>query len=162
MDWEAATLPAQQAGIRVVNLRFGIVLTATGGALKRMLLPFRLGMGGRLGSGRQFVSWVGLDDAVGIVDYVIQTDSLGGPVNAVSPNPLPNAEFAHALGRALHRPAILCVPAFALKAAMGEMSELVLGSLRAYPRRLEAAGYRFRHAELAEALNAALAQRHPG
>jgi hypothetical protein len=161
-DWEAATLPAQHAGIRVVNLRFGIVLTAKGGALNRMLLPFRAGLGGRLGSGRQFVSWLGLDDAVGIVDYVIQSDSLGGPVNAVSPNPLTNAEFTHALGRALHRPAIMRVPAFALRAAMGEMSELVLGSLRAYPRRLEAAGYRFRHAGLAEALSATLAQSAPG
>ncbi len=158
-DWEAASLPAQQAGIRVAHLRLGIVLTAKGGALKRMLPVFRAGLGGKLGSGRQFVSWLSLDDAVGIVDYLIQTESIGGPVNAVAPHPLTNAEFSRALGRSLHRPTIMRVPGFGLKAAMGEMSELLLGSSRAYPRRLEASGYQFRHPKLAGALGAALAER---
>ncbi len=153
-EWEDAACLANTAGIRVVNLRFGIVLTPEGGALKRMLPLFRLGLGGTLGSGMQYMSWLTLDDAVGIIDYAIQTEAIEGALNAVSPVPVTNAEFTRALGGVLRRPTIARVPAFVLRAAMGEMSGLLLGSVRAYPRRLEAAGFRFRHPEIAEALRA--------
>jgi uncharacterized protein (TIGR01777 family) len=148
-EWEAATEPASRAGIRVVHLRFGMILSAAGGALRRMLLPFKLGAGGRMGTGTQFVSWIAIDDAVGVIHHAVCTESLHGPVNAVSPAPATNAEFARVLARALSRPAIFPTPAFAMRLAFGEMADaLLLASARVVPRRLQASGYRFRYPEL--------------
>jgi len=156
-EWEDAATPAMAAGIRVAHIRFGIVLSSEGGALKKMLLPFRLGLGGKIGSGRQYMSWLTLDDAIGIVDYAIQMETIAGSVNAVAPYPVTNEEFTRALGAALHRPAVARVPAIILRAAMGEMSGLLLGSSRVYPRRLEATGFGFRHPMIDEALRDILA-----
>lgn len=157
-EWEEASGPAARADIRVVNLRFGVVLSARGGALGKMLLPFRLGAGGRIGSGRQWMSWISLDDAVEVVVRAITDDALHGPVNAVA-GAATNAEFTRALARALHRPAILPVPVPALELLYG--SEMVEGTLlasqRAEPRRLLEAGHRFHHPELPDAIRAALA-----
>jgi uncharacterized protein (TIGR01777 family) len=152
-EWEAATEPASRAGIRVVHLRFGMILSAAGGALRRMLLPFKLGAGGRMGRGTQYVSWIAIDDAIGAIHHAVCTASLHGPVNAVSPAPVSNAEFARVLGRVLSRPAIFPTPAFAMRLAFGEMADaLLLASQRVVPRRLQASGYRFRYPELAGAL----------
>ena len=157
-QWEAATEAAAQAGVRVVPLRIGMVLSGAGGALPRMLKPFRLGVGGRIGDGRQWMSWIALDDLVALILHVLATDSVRGPVNAVSPNPVSNAEFTRALGRVLHRPTVFPVPAFVVRAAFGEMgTELLLASNRALPRAALASGFRFRHEELREALEWALA-----
>jgi len=151
--WEAAADPARRAGIRVVHLRFGTILTPAGGALRRLLLPFRLGLGGPIGSGEQFMSWIGIDDAIGAVVHALVIESLGGAVNAVAPTPLPNREFARLLGTALSRPAILPLPAFALRLLLGEMADpLLLASSRVVPAQLLASGYRFRHPDLAGAL----------
>ena len=152
VEWESAAEPASSAGIRVVHLRFGIVLTPLGGALKRMLPAFRLGLGGPLGSGKQIVSWITLDDAIGVIDLAMHTEELVGAVNATTPNPVTNSEFAKSIGRALHRPTFARVPAFALRAALGEMADLLLGSTRVFPRKLEMAGFGFRHPELGPAL----------
>lgn len=156
--WEEAAAPARDAGVRVVHLRIGIVLDAAGGALKAMLTPFRLGVGGRLGSGAQWVSWVSLHDVTGAAAHVLASD-LSGPVNAVGPSPVTNAELTRALASALHRPALVPAPAFALRMAMGrEMAdELLLASARVRPARLVEAGYAFRHPTLESALAAALA-----
>lgn len=157
--WEAAAGAAAAAGIRVVHLRFGLILTPAGGALQRLLLPFRLGLGGRIGSGRQFLSWISLDDAVGAVIHALRMEALAGPVNAVAPAPLPNAEFARLLATAVRRPALLPLPAAAVRLALGEMADaLLLASTRAVPTRLLATGYRFRHPELAGALAHLLGQ----
>jgi len=151
--WEAATRPASEAGIRVVNLRFGMVLDPSGGALRKMLPPFRLGLGGRLGNGRQWVSWITRADLVAAISFCIDRAELSGPVLAVAPTPVTNAEFTHALGRALHRPTLLPVPGFALRLLFGRMAdEMLLGSVRAEPRRLLAAGFRFADTELLPAL----------
>jgi uncharacterized protein len=156
-EWEAATNPAREAGLRVVNLRFGVVLSRNGGALKSMLLPFRLGLGGRVASGRQYWSWVSLDDVVGVILFALENDSLRGPVNVVSPEPARNEEFVRALGETLHRPTIFPLPAFVVRALMGEMGEAaLLGSARVEPAKLKSAGYQFRHPELKDALRAAL------
>jgi uncharacterized protein (TIGR01777 family) len=156
--WEAATEPAASAGIRIVHLRFGVVLSAAGGALARMLLPFRLGLGGRLGSGRQWMSWVSLDDAVGIVRHALGAAGLVGAVNAVAPTPVRNADFTRALASALRRPALFPVPAIALRIVLGEMAdELLLASQRTIPAALTRSGYGFRHPEVEDALHAALA-----
>jgi len=153
VDWEAATEPAARAGIRVVRLRSGIVLSRRGGVLGRMLLPFRLGVGGRLGSGRQFMSWIAIDDLVGVVQHALHTASLSGPVNAVTAAPVTNREFTKTLGRVLHRPTLLSVPAFALRAVFGEMADAaVLASMRVRPERLLASGYRFLFPDLEGAL----------
>ncbi|MGH9581229.1 MAG: TIGR01777 family oxidoreductase [Terriglobales bacterium] len=158
--WEEAAQPAAQAGIRVVNLRLGVVLSRRGGALKQMLLPFRLGLGGRLGSGRQYMSWISLDDVVGAVRHALENDSLRGAVNAVAPNPVTNAEFTRTLGRVLGRPTILPAPAFAIRLLLGEMGEsLLLSSQRVEPRRLLDSGYAFQHPELRSALEAMLEHR---
>jgi uncharacterized protein (TIGR01777 family) len=152
-DWEAAATPAAEAGIRVAHLRFGVVLSAAGGALARMLGPFRMGMGGPLGSGRQYVSWIAIDDAVGAVGHVLSTPPLRGAVNVAAPTPVTQAEFARALGRALGRPTVLAMPAFAVRLMFGEMAdELLLPSQRLAPARLLASGYRFRFPELDGAL----------
>ena len=158
-DWESASAPARDAGIRVVPLRFGIILSARGGALKKMLLPFRLGIGGVVGSGRQYWPWLALDDAVGIVERALSDVSLQGPVNAVAPEPATNREFTETLARVLRRPAILPLPAFALRLALGEMSSLLLESARVVPERLQGAGCRWRLPGLEEALRHAVAER---
>lgn len=152
-EWEAATDPASRAGIRVVHLRSGVILSPAGGALKKMLLPFKMGAGGRMGSGAQFMSWIAIDDAVGAIHHAIVTESLQGPVNGVAPTPVSNVEFTRTLGRVLSRPAIVPMPAFAARLAFGEMADaLLLASQRVIPARLQATGYRFRHAELEGAL----------
>jgi len=156
-DWEAATAPAAAAGIRVANARFGIALSAKGGALREMLTPFRLGIGGRIGSGRQYMSWIALCDATAAIRWIIDHADLAGPVNVASPNPVTNAEFAAALGRALHRPALLPTPVFAVRLALGQMAdELLLASARMVPGKLLDSGFEFRCPNLPEALRQAL------
>jgi uncharacterized protein len=158
-EWEAATERASGAGVRVVNLRFGMVLSPRGGALQKLLLPFRLGMGGRIGDGRQFTSWIALDDAVGVVHHALCEESIRGPVNAVAPGPVTNAEFARTLARVLRRPTLLPVPAFAARLAFGEMADaLLLASARVLPVRLQESGYRFRFPDLEAALRHLLGQ----
>lgn len=155
VPWERATQPAREAGIRVVNLRIGVVLTPDGGALKQMLLPFRMGVGGKTGSGRQWMSWIALDDIVGSILYLLEKESVAGPVNLTAPDPVTNAEFAKALASALHRPAVFAQPAFVIRAILGEMGEtLLLGSTRVLPRKLEQSGYSFKYVDLGEALRA--------
>ena len=152
-EWEAATEPASRAGIRVVHMRFGMILSQAGGALKKMLLPFKLGAGGRIGSGKQYMSWIGIDDAVGAIHHAIVTESLRGPVNAVAPTPVTNAEYTRTLARVLSRPAVVPMPAFAARLAFGEMADaLLLAGQRVLPTRLQATAYRFRHPELEGAL----------
>jgi hypothetical protein len=152
-EWEAATESAVQKRIRVVHLRIGVVLSPLGGALAKMLLPFRMGLGGIIGSGRQFMSWIALDDLVGSITYALTTDVIRGPVNAVAPHPVMNREFTKTLGRVLGRPTLFPMPAFAARLAFGEMAdELLLSSTRVEPARLSATGYVFRHATLEGAL----------
>lgn len=152
-EWEEATAPARDAGIRVVNLRIGVVLSPQGGALKKMLLPFKMGGGGVVGSGQQWMSWVCLDDLPRIILHAIQTESLSGPVNATSPGTVDNREFTKTLGRVLKRPTIIPMPAFVVKLAFGEMGkELLLGSTRTVPNRLNESGYEFAFPELEPAL----------
>jgi uncharacterized protein len=151
--WEAAASPAAEGGIRVVNLRSGIVLSASGGALERMLLPFRLGLGGSFGDGSQYMSWIALDDELGVIEHALAVQQLSGPVNAVAPNPVTNREFAKTLGRVLGRPAVVRTPAVALRVALGEFAqESLLAGQRAVPERLLESGYQFRHPELERAL----------
>jgi uncharacterized protein (TIGR01777 family) len=156
--WEGATEPAESAGVRVVRTRFGLVLTERGGLLPRLLLPFRLGVGGRLGDGRAWMSCVALDDVVGAVAFALATDALRGPVNVVGPEPVRNAEFTDALARVLHRPALLAVPKTALRLLLGtrQADEMALASQRVLPRALLAAGYAFRRPTLEDAIRAAL------
>ncbi len=151
--WEAATDPARHAGIRVVNLRIGLVLSPVGGALRQMLPPFRFGMGGPLGSGRQHMSWIAMDDLLGAVGHALTTEALQGPVNAVAPHPVTNREFTRTLGRVLSRPTVMTVPTIAVRWLFGEMGEeLLLASTRAEPARLLATGYHFRYPNLEDAL----------
>ena len=143
-DWEAATEPARQAGIRVVTLRTGLVLSARGGALKKMLPPFKLGAGGKLGSGRQYMSWVSSDDIARIIVHALETASLAGPLNAVAPSAVTNLEFTRTLGRVLSRPTIFAMPAIAARLLFGEMAdEALLSSQRVVPENLLGSGYRF-------------------
>ena len=152
-EWEAATEPAREAGIRVVSLRFGIVLTPSGGALGRMLPAFRLGVGGPLGNGRQWVSWISIDDAIGVMHHALLTAALSGPVNAVAPEPVTSRDFAATLGRVLRRPALLPAPAAALRLLFGEMADTaLLGSQRLSAARLLTSGYPFRHPRLEVAM----------
>ena len=152
-DWEAESMRAEGAGIRTVILRFAVILSAKGGALGRMILPFKLGAGGRLGSGKQWMSWVALEDVVEIVRAVIADERMRGPVNVAAPGPVQNAEFTRVLAKVLHRPAILPAPALALRIALGEMADgLLLSSQRVIPEKLRAAGYRFRYENLETAL----------
>jgi len=156
-EWEAATAPAADAGIRVVHLRFGIVLARDGGALPRMVRPFLLGAGGPIGSGRQWMSWIALDDAVRVVLNVLQNPEARGPFNAVAPEPVRNTDFAACLGDVLHRPALIPVPAFALRLLFGEMADAaLLSSQRVLPVRLGALGFEFRHPTLSGTLRAVL------
>jgi len=153
VDWEAATAPAKEAGIRVVHLRIGVVLSPSGGALAKMMLPFGLGLGGRVGSGRQYMSWVTLDDLVRMIDHIIVHDDVRGAVNAVAPQAVTNAVFTKALGRAMRRPTILPLPAFLVRLLLGEMGKsLLLSSTRVDPVVLRESGYDFVHTTLDEAL----------
>jgi uncharacterized protein len=151
--WEAATTPAVQRGIRVVRLRFGMVLSPAGGALAKMLTPFRLGLGGVVGTGKQYMSWIALDDVLGAIHHALSTEALQGPVNVVAPQAVTNREFTTTLGKVLRRPTRLPLPAFAARLLFGEMADaLLLASTRVAPVRLVAAGYTFRYPELEAAL----------
>jgi uncharacterized protein len=157
-QWEAATDPAQRAGVRVVQLRTGLPLDRHGGMLKPLLLPFRLGVGGRLASGRQYVPWVSLVDWLGAVEFLLAREDLSGPVNLTGPTPTTNAEFVSALAKQLHRPALLPLPGFALRAILGEIaSEAIVPSARVLPGRLVASGFAFQHRTVRDALAAAFA-----
>jgi uncharacterized protein len=152
-EWEAAAEPAIQAGIRVANLRFGIVLSRDGGALKAMLLPFRLGLGGHVGSGRQWWSWIHIGDAVAAVREILQNRSLAGPINMTAPEAVTNAEFTKVLARALKRPAFFPIPTYALRLAVGEFAEeSPLASARVVPKKLIESGFEFRYPKLGTAL----------
>ncbi|MGQ0825488.1 MAG: TIGR01777 family oxidoreductase [Actinomycetota bacterium] len=157
-DWESETQPAVAAGVRTVHLRSGIVLAKHGGVLARMLLPFKLGLGGRVGAGRQWMSWVTLDDEVGAIRHLIDNDTSSGPVNVTAPAPVTNGEFTTTLGRVLRRPTVLPTPLFPLKARYGaELVEtLLLASQRVMPNKLRTSGYDFRHPVLEDALRAIL------
>jgi uncharacterized protein (TIGR01777 family) len=156
-EWEDAAAPALEAGIRVVHIRIGVVLAKNGGALQAMLTPFRFGLGGPVGSGRQFWSWVALEDVVSIFTFALNNDGLSGPVNAAAPNPARNADFTRELGKTLHRPAFFPLPALVVRTVFGEMGEsLLLASARVIPAKLEAAGFRFQFPDLPGALRAAL------
>lgn len=154
--WEAEAAAAEELGLRVVLVRTGVVLDRAGGALARMLPPFRAGIGGPVAGGRQYLPWIHLDDLVGIYLAALDGDDWSGPINASAPEPVTNREFSKALGRALHRPAFAPVPAFALRALYGEMAEIVTTGQRAIPKRATDLGYAFRHPDLDEALAAAL------
>lgn len=153
-DWEQEARKAEALGVRVVRLRTGIVLGKGGGALAKMLLPFKLGLGGPLGSGEQWMSWVHLDDVCGLVRFALERPELAGALNAVSPDPRTNAEFTQALGRAVHRPAFLPAPAFALRLLLGEMAGMLLSGQKVLPEKALQSGYRFKHPALSEALAA--------
>jgi uncharacterized protein (TIGR01777 family) len=154
-EWENASQIAAEAGIRTVNVRIGLVLSPKGGALQKMLTPFRLGLGGRIGSGQQWYSWIHVDDIVGGIHHAMQTESLAGPVNLVAPNAVRNAEFTKVLASVLRRPAIFPVPEFALRLAFGKQAaeEMLLASQRVQPGKLESSGYKFRFPELRAALH---------
>jgi uncharacterized protein (TIGR01777 family) len=157
LAWEAAAQPAKAAGIRVAHLRFGVGLSPEGGALARMLPIFRLGLAGPLGSGKQWMDWISLPDAVSAIIHIAGTPQLAGPVNLVAPNPVTNAEFTCAIGKAVHRPTILPTPAFLLRAIMGGMAdETILASNRVLPQQLTQSGFRFQHEQLATALDSLL------
>jgi uncharacterized protein len=157
-DWEAACQPARDAGVRVGNARIGVVLSTKGGALKKMLTPFKLGLGGKIGDGRQYMSWVVLDDVVAALKFLVETPTIGGPVNLTAPNTATNVEFTKTLGRVLSRPTIFPMPAFAARLAFGEMADsLLLSSTRVAPTALEAAGFRFQYPQLEPALRHLLA-----
>ena len=152
-EWEAATHTAANAAIRTVNLRIGLVLSRNGGALQQMLLPFSLGLGGKIGSGRQWWSWIHIEDFVAAVHHILRDNSLGGPVNMTSPNPVTNAEFTRTLAKVLKRPAILPVPAFAARLAFGELAdEALLASARVEPKTLITNGFEFKFPQLRSAL----------
>lgn len=157
VEWEAAQRPAEKLGMRTVILRTGLVLTKEGGLLKQLLLPFKLGVGGPLGSGEQFMSWIHIDDEVGLILWSLDDERVSGVVNATAPNPVTNREFSKALGRAVSRPAILPAPKLAVAALRGrELAEMVFGGSRVLPRRAHDLGYEFRYPELDPALEAAL------
>jgi len=152
-EWEAATRAASDAGIRTVQIRTGVVLSPQGGALGKMLTPFKMGVGGKIGSGRQWMSWIDVQDMAGAIHHILKTDLVQGPVNMVAPKPVTNAEFTRTLASVLSRPAIFPMPAFAVKLVFGEMGETVLlGSQRVEPARLVASGYPFRFTDLRASL----------
>ncbi|HEX7362363.1 MAG TPA: TIGR01777 family oxidoreductase [Bryobacteraceae bacterium] len=156
VEWEREADRATEFGLRVVRVRIGIVLGKEGGALRKMLAPFRMGLGGRFGSGRQWMSWIEADDLVRMIVFAADTPSVSGPLNGVSPEPVRNAQFSEEVGRALHRPAKLAVPAFALKLGLGEMSEVMLASARAIPEAAQNAGFTFAFPKLDGALRQSL------
>ena len=151
--WEETALRAEALGMRVVLVRTGLVLAAEGGFLSRLRLPFKLGLGGPIGSGRQWMPWVHLDDQIALIDFLLQREDASGPYNACAPQPVRNREFARRLGRALHRPAFMPLPALVLRAGLGELSVLLLGGQRARPVRLLAAGFTFRYNDVQSALD---------
>lgn len=152
-EWEKATEPAKEAGIRTVQLRIGIMLSLTGGALKQMVKPFRFGLGGIIGNGKQYWSWVAIEDVVGAMQHALTHEGLSGPVNVVSPNPVSNIEFTRAIAQVVRRPALFPLPPFAVRLFFGQMGEeLMLASARVLPTKLEASGYKFRYPELKPAL----------
>jgi uncharacterized protein (TIGR01777 family) len=152
-EWEEATTAAAEKGVRVVNLRFGIILSTKGGALAKMLTPFQVGVGGRLGSGKQFMSWVDIADVTGAIRQALRSETLSGPVNVVAPNPITNRKFTKTLGRVLSRPTLFPVPAFAVRLAFGEMADaLLLASQRVEPAQLKKSGYEFKYTELESSL----------
>lgn len=155
--WEQEARAAEEFGVRVVTPRIGVVLGRGGGALPKMALPFRFGVGGRLGSGKQWISWIHLDDLVALVEFLIATTAIRGAVNAVAPNPVTNAAFTQEIAAALHRPAIFPVPALALQLLLGEMSQVLLGSQRVIPQAALRAGFQFRFTDLGKALRQILA-----
>ena len=162
-DWEGATTAAARAGIRVVNMRFGVVLTTAGGALAKMLPAFRLGLGGRVGSGNQYLSWIALDDALNAIVHLLATSRLAGPANLTAPSPVTNREFARTLGKVLGRPAVLAVPAFALRLAFGSEGAAMLQSgQRVLPGCLLASGFHFRFDTVEPALRHLLAPSERG
>ena len=150
--WEREAIEVEKLGVRVVRLRIGMVLGAGGGALARMILPFKLGIGGRIGTGRQWSSWIHIDDLCDLILFVLRESTLRGALNATSPHPATNAEFTQALAHALHRPALIPVPAFALKLLFGEMAEVILASQRAVPQAALRSGFEFHYPDLAGAL----------
>lgn len=152
-DWEAAALAGEALGMRVVLLRTGLVLAADGGLLARLRLPFKLGLGGPLGNGQQWMPWIHLQDQIALIDFLLQHDAARGPYNACAPAPARNVDFSRALGRAWHRPAWLPMPAWVLRLGLGELSGLLLGGQRALPERLTAAGFTFHFTDLDAALN---------
>ena len=152
-EWEKACDPAVKAGVRVVNLRFGPILAREGGMLAKMLTPFKLGLGGKVGSGKQYISWVAIDDVVAAIKLALKDESIRGPLNVVSPNPVTNERFTKALGDVLARPTVMAMPAFAARLAFGEMAdEMLLVSQRVMPKRLSATGFTFQFPELGAAL----------
>jgi uncharacterized protein (TIGR01777 family) len=156
-DWEREEAAAARFGARVVSMRTGIVLAGNGGALPRMVTPFKFGAGGRLGAGRQWMSWIALRDVVGIAQFALANADLAGPIDVVSPEPARNADFTRALAEVMHRPAIFPAPAFALRIALGEMADaLLLSGQRVFPRRLQESGYAFAQTDLRSALREAL------
>lgn len=157
VEWERSTRPAEEKGIRVVKTRLGIILDKKGGALAKMLPPFRLGIGGKVGTGKQWMSWIALDDVVTALQFVIERESITGAVNFVAPNPVTNATFAGHLGKTLGRPTFLPVPVFGVRLAFGEMADaLLLSSQRVAPARLNEEGFSFKHTTLPHALSAIL------
>ena len=158
VEWEKATDHAKEKGVRVVNTRFGIILDKEGGALAKMLPPFRMGIGGRIGDGKQWMSWIALDDVIGALQYALTNDGLSGPVNFVAPNPVTNAEFTKTIGRALSRPTFFPIPAFGVRLAFGEMADaLLLSSQRVRPSKLTDSNYQFAYSNLESALRSILA-----
>src|SRR5438128_1181733 len=148
-EWEKATEPATKAGVRVVNLRFGPILSDKGGMLAKMLTPVKLGLAGKIGSGKQFISWIAIDDVVGAIKLALKNDSLRGPLNVVAPNPVTNEAFTKTLGHVVSRPTVMAMPAFAARLAFGEMAdEMLLVSQQVVPKKLEAAGYEFKYPNL--------------
>ena len=161
-DWEAACEPARAKGIRVVNLRFGVILSPKGGALAKMLTPFKMGVGGVVGSGNQYWSWISIDDVVGVIDFCIKQEKISGPVNTTAPCPVTNYDFTKTLGSVLGRPTMLPLPAFAARIAIGEMADgLLLSSARVMPNRLSETGYRFQYPTLEPALKHLLSPLSP-
>lgn len=150
-EWEREALKAEEFGVRVVCLRNGLVL-GNGGGLKKMMLPFKLGLGGKIGDGTQWMAWIHIDDAAGLIEFAISSSKLRGPINATSPNPVTNAEFTRELAHALHRPAIFPVPKFALHLLYGDMAQIIYASQRAIPEAALRAGYQFRFPKLDGAL----------
>ncbi|HEY4359657.1 MAG TPA: TIGR01777 family oxidoreductase [Bryobacteraceae bacterium] len=150
--WEREAMEGEKLGARLVRLRFGVVLGSGGGALEKMITPFRLGVGGRLGDGRQWMSWIHVDDLCELILFSLKESTLRGVLNATSPHPVTNAEFTKALGRALHRPAVIPVPGFVLKMVLGEMSTVLLGGQRVIPEGAVKAGFEFRYPDVAAAL----------
>jgi len=152
-EWEKATEPAHRAGVRVVNFRFGPILARAGGMLEKMLTPFKMGLGGKIGAGKQYISWVAIEDAVAVIKRVLSDDSIRGPLNVVSPKPVTNERFTRALGEVLSRPTVMAVPAFAARLAFGEMAdEMLLVSQKVIPKKLQAAGFQFEYSDLETAL----------